>query len=314
MNALHSVAPLGADERAELAAHRALTARLMEVCSAAGAGDSEARALEVPEAAAFPDLDELRHAVNRILDLADAFVREGAAALKAAGEGRYHRHVVERGFPGHFRVAAGLLNDGQAQMKASADQVVAQQEERKRLADQFESVVVNLTEQVVEAARRLSQTTHHLTSSAASAGVEVESARGTIDTLSESGRQINDVVKLIDTIAAQTRLLALNATIEAARVGEAGKGFAVVANEVKELSNQTQLATQKVGDQVELIQNTTTEAVHAMTNTGSTVQQMNGMVGEMAAAVEGDGVSEGLMRATVSLRSEVTEFLQQMRR
>ncbi len=63
--------------------------------------------------------------------------------------------------------------------------------------------------------------------------------------LSEVGRRIGDVIKLITAIAEQTNLLALNATIEAARAGEAGRGFAVVAGEVKALSSQTAKATRR---------------------------------------------------------------------
>jgi methyl-accepting chemotaxis protein len=57
---------------------------------------------------------------------------------------------------------------------------------------------------------------------------------------------IGKVVKLIEGVADQTKLLALNATIEAARAGEAGKGFAVVAHEVKELSEQSRAAVEKI--------------------------------------------------------------------
>ena len=54
--------------------------------------------------------------------------------------------------------------------------------------------------------------------------------------LSESAKDIGEVVELISDIAEQTNLLALNATIEAVRAGDAGKGFAVVAAEVKNLA------------------------------------------------------------------------------
>src|SRR5450631_4514747 len=50
----------------------------------------------------------------------------------------------------------------------------------------------------------------------------------TVRSLAAAADHIGMVVKLIESIAAQTSLLALNATIEAARAGAAGKGFAVV--------------------------------------------------------------------------------------
>jgi methyl-accepting chemotaxis protein len=50
--------------------------------------------------------------------------------------------------------------------------------------------------------------------------------------LGDSVAKIEEVIKVVTSIAHEKNLLALTATIEAARAGEVGAGFAVVASEV----------------------------------------------------------------------------------
>ena len=92
--------------------------------------------------------------------------------------------------------------------------------------------------------------------------------------LEAGSAEIGKVVELIAAIAQQTNLLALNATIEAARAGEAGRGFAVVAGEVKELANETAVATSEIGGQVGGIREDTQAAVAA-------IGEMRDLIGEL---------------------------------
>jgi len=117
------------------------------------------------------------------------------------------------------------------------------------------------------------------------AATEITEADGEMQALSESAAKIDEVVALINGIAAQTNLLALNATIEAARAGEAGKGFAVVASEVKELAGQTAKATKEIEAQVADIQTATERSVASIGQIRETIAQVDEVASEIERAV-----------------------------
>ena len=115
---------------------------------------------------------------------------------------------------------------------------------------------------------------------------QAEATSQTVRALSEATGRINDVVKLVRSIASQTNLLALNATIEAARAGEAGKGFAIVASEVKQLANQTTKATEEIAQQVAGTQAATGSTVQAIGRIEEVIKSIDGVSTAIAAAVE----------------------------
>ncbi len=82
--------------------------------------------------------------------------------------------------------------------------------------------------------------------------------------LSEKSKAIANITTTITAISEQTNLLALNASIEAARAGEHGKGFAVVAEEVRQLAEQSAVATQEISNEIQDIQNRVENAVASM--------------------------------------------------
>lgn len=125
----------------------------------------------------------------------------------------------------------------------------------------------------------------------ARAGVRSASeTRVTVQELQETSVEMNQVLRLISSIAQQTKILALNATLEAARAGEAGKGFAAVANEVKELAKETTQAAEEIGRRLQSVREVSQGAREALSSIGTTIESISELQGMIASAVEEQSV------------------------
>ncbi len=212
---------------------------IADVCHRAAAGDFERR---LPSIGESEQAVQARAAFNQLLDVTDAFVREAGAALDAAAEERFHRRFLTRGMRGDFRNAASRISQSSVQMAAAAGRVNEAAESRLRLADELESAVLTVSEQVATAATEMGASAHGLADFARNAVADAERGLDTVTSLRNASDQIRHAVDLINQVASQTRLLALNATIEAARAGEAGRGFSVVAGDGRVVVSKTREA------------------------------------------------------------------------
>jgi methyl-accepting chemotaxis protein len=118
--------------------------------------------------------------------------------------------------------------------------------------------------EVTQAAEAILEASEAMAAGAARQAAALDQVSRKIRALGERALEINQIVELVDEIAAQTNMLALNAAIEASRAGEQGKGFAVVADEVRKLAERSSSATKDIGAFMETIQGATDEAVQAM--------------------------------------------------
>ncbi|RAK11768.1 methyl-accepting chemotaxis protein [Halanaerobium saccharolyticum] len=99
-----------------------------------------------------------------------------------------------------------------------------------------------------------------------------DQAAAKINKLGELSGEIEEIINLINDIASQTNLLALNAAIEAARAGEAGRGFSVVADEIRNLAEESENATENISVLIKDIQFAVKDANNKMNNTEKVVE------------------------------------------
>ena len=138
--------------------------------------------------------------------------------------------------------------------------------------------------------------------------ITVSDSSALISELNRRGKEIGNVVNVINGIAEQTNLLALNASIEAARAGEQGRGFAVVADEVRALAGRTSEATQEISQMIAKIQVDTSKSVKSMSSVNDQVDSGVELAKKALAAM--DGIvqsSEESMQMATSIATAVEQ-------
>lgn len=135
----------------------------------------------------------------------------------------------------HIRSLANEVSHTSAQVEQSAAETMRQMQSSQAEAE----AVLSATEQTQTA---------------------VGLCHASLESLNNSVTDVAKIIDVIGNIAEQTNLLALNAAIEAARAGEQGRGFAVVADEVRSLSQRTQVSLNEI---VKILQQLT-QSNHAL--------------------------------------------------
>ncbi|QDM28319.1 hypothetical protein FNL56_21030 [Tardiphaga sp. vice304] len=182
------------------------------------------------------------------------------------------------------KIFEGISRD-QKEMLAAADGIEKLSLDLRNTAEKTSTgmdLAASNVEQVTASTQQLSKQFEVILAGArnskdlsASAVLKAKDGNLRIKSLEEQAVKIEEMLKVIQSIAAKTNMLALNATIEAARGGSAGRGFAVVAGEVKSLAAQTADAAKLISGQI--------EGVRAeISLTVDTIQQISTVINELS--------------------------------
>ena len=230
-------------------------------------------------------------------DITERRAAERTSALLAEQEAR--RAAVEEAIARFRESVEGVLKtvaDSVDTMKSTATALSVTSNEStahtsgavKTSNEAFGSVEVaaTATDELAKSIAEINRQLFRASEVVKAAATEAQSSNNDIADLAQAAQKIDDVVKLIQSVAGQTNLLALNATIEAARAGAAGKGFAVVASEVKALAVQTGKATDDIAAQIAAVQSSTRSAVGAIGNITGRMQEISQLTAAIATSLE----------------------------
>lgn len=146
--------------------------------------------------------------------------------------------------------------------------------------------------------------------------------QGYMKQIDDSANIVQQMLQIINAIAAQTNLLAMNAAIEAAHAGDYGRGFAVVADEIRKLAEDAARNAKEMNSSIRGILamiKTTLQSASVSTELFTSLRQQVGAIasgmGDMKSTIgtmvdEGKRVEvvlEDLIRSNVGLHEAGTQ-------
>ena len=275
---------------------RSNVGHVTEVCRRAAAGDLEARITGVK---AGRDFSRMCHAINDVLDMSDAFVREAAAAMNNCSRDQFHRPILLRGMQGSYRQSASIINSAAVAMRDHSESIAFVGEQAEETANRVHSVAA-ACEESNATSTEISRQASDVAERTQTAAEQIFHVNRSLQDLEQAVTKVEKVVELINNVAIQTNLLGLNATIEAAHAGQHGSGFGVVASEVKKLSEETRTATNEIGAEMTHIQSAVREVAKTVAEITATMRNLQDSASAIALAVNEQ------VRATGSISESIT--------
>lgn len=232
-----------------------------KLVDAAVAGELNVRA---DEAVHQGDFRKIVAGLNSVMNAFAEPIDEITVIMQALEQGDLTQTLQRSHYRGRIKDLQDSINTTLLQLNKTIQEVLQSAGKLGQAASGLNSTSRRLTQSTLDQAANVEQTSASIEEMSASIDknaknaqttetiaqqltVEAEKGSEAVERTITAMKKIAEKIGIIDNIAYQTNLLALNATVEATKAGNHGRGFAVVAAEVRRLAEQSQGASQEIG-------------------------------------------------------------------
>ena len=225
--------------------YKSAIVKALDVCNSVAEGDFEARIVGISETG---EPGELLHAINRMIDRTDAYVRETRASLEYVADNKYFRKISERGMLGAFGEASGVINSAMETMEGRVTAF-------SRVVQKFEGdmgaaigTVTGAADELKTSAQNMGETTSSVSqqsvavaAAAEEASANVSSVAAATEEMTTSVGEISEQVNLSSQITSAAVEEVRQANTDVGSLSEASKKIGEVVALIADIADQTNL-------------------------------------------------------------------------
>lgn len=211
------------------------------ICERAGEGDLEARIAGID--CDDPALNRLFHAINHMLDVADSYTREAAAAMECCSKGEFHRPILLRGLKGAYQDSARKINAAALQMMQSKETIETFEKERRSTASSAQATAEALTHSIND----LKQVSHSI-------GGNSQETLALANSVSEGARDTADNIVGISAACEELSVTTSEITNQTKKAEDLAESTETDVSSFSEIFEEMRASVSKITPVVSLIQ------------------------------------------------------------